>query len=213
MRPSYAVVWRGVEGDRFAGKLELGERTLDLEGSDPEGAPARIRVSYDDLAGVRIGRSPGERMDGRPSLIVELRSGVAVSVAPVGGTGVVFEMGQVLEELVSERAGKAFRATIVAPIKPGMRARVLELIEKGPPFDPGRTSLERHAVYLTEREAVFVFEGPDVQAFAAQLVRSPSAWRAAVAWERCLAGRPRLAEELYAWDPGRGRSEPGGETP
>ena len=72
-----------------------------------------------------------------------------------GGTGVVFEMGQVLEELVSERAGKAFRATIVAPIKPGMRARVLELIEKGPPFDPGRTSLERHAVYLTERDAVF----------------------------------------------------------
>ena len=200
MRPSYAVVWREAESARFAGKLELDGKSLRLEGSDREGSPAQIRIPFEELAVVRIGRSPVERMDGRPCLILELRSGSAFSVDAVGGTGVVAEIGQLLAELVAERRAAAGPTTVILPIKPEMQARVRALIRQGPPFDLERSPLTRHAVYLTEREAVFVFEGVDVEAFATQLVRSPAAWRAAAAWERCLAGRPRVAEEAYAWE-------------
>jgi hypothetical protein len=181
------------------GKLVLDEWSLRLDGADRAAAHGRLRLPYEDLAGVRIGRSPQERMNGKPSLILELRSGSAVSIGSVGGTGIVFELGQVLAELVSARRAAAGPAVVVVPIRDGMQGRARELIRKGPPFDLERSPLTRHAIYLTDREAIFVFEGADVESFATQIMRSPAAWRAAVAWERCLAGPPRIADEPYSW--------------
>jgi hypothetical protein len=199
VKASYAVVWREPGGARFVGKLELDELGLCLDGADTAGVHERLQLPYEELAGVKIGRSSRERMNGMPSLILELRSGAAVSVGSVGGTGIVFELGQALAELVGTRRAAAGPAVVVVPIRDGMRRRVLELIRKGPPFDLERSPLTRHAIYVTEREAIFVFEGAAVESFAAQIMRSPAAWRAAVAWERCLAGPPRIADEPYSW--------------
>jgi hypothetical protein len=69
----------------------------------------------------------------------------------------------------AERGGKRFvvsepepsRVVVVVPLKAGVRDRVRELLEMGPPFDPEAAGLDRHQVFLTDQEAVFLFEAPD----------------------------------------------------
>ena len=197
MRPSYAVIWREGDGPVFAGKLELETDRLYLEGSGPEGALRRLGILFADLAGVRIGRAPAERMGGRPSLTLDRRGREPVHIGEVGGLGVVLDLGHFLAEL-RERAQDS-RVAVVVPLKRESRERVQELVRGGPPFDPGKASLRGHHVYVSDREVVFVFEGPDVRRAIEQLVRTPAAWRAAAAWRDCLAGRPRVAEPGYAW--------------
>jgi len=91
------------------------------------------------------------------------------------------------------------RLVVVAPLKPGARDAARLLIENGPPFDPERTQLTAHEVFLTEREVVFLFEGDDARKTVEELVGDPGIWRAATAWKACLDGRPRLADETYVW--------------
>ena len=52
------------------------------------------------------------------------------------------------------------RLVVVVPLADGAKDRARELLDKGPPFDPNATGLERHSVYLTDHEAVFIFETP-----------------------------------------------------
>lgn len=91
------------------------------------------------------------------------------------------------------------RIVVVAPLKAGSRDAARLLIENGPPFDPGKTSLTAHEVFLTDREVVFLFEGENARAAVEELVGDPGVWRAATAWRECLDGRPRLADETYVW--------------
>jgi hypothetical protein len=91
------------------------------------------------------------------------------------------------------------RTVVVAPLKPGARAQARELVESGPPFDLAETELTAHAVYLTDGEAVFVFEGPAPRREVERIVGDPGVWRSARAWQACLAGRPRLADEAFSW--------------
>lgn len=88
---------------------------------------------------------------------------------------------------------------VVAPLKYGAQAEARALISSGPPFDPAQTPLDRHSVYLSADEVVFVFEGPNASAAVEQLVGESSVWKAALAWRRCLAGRPRIAQDVYGW--------------
>lgn len=199
MRSSYAVAWREESGPIHAGKLELGERRLSLEGSGPRGSLARRRIVYDDLTGVRIGRAPADRMDGRPSVILDRRTAPPISIAAIGGAGVVFELAAVLADLASEQAASTPRVVVVVPIKPGAAERARRLIRAGPPFDLEKIPLERHHVFVTDREVVFLFEGEDARAAVELIARSPGVWKAAAAWKDCVAGRPRLAEEGYSW--------------
>lgn len=91
------------------------------------------------------------------------------------------------------------RFVVVVPLKPGARDAARLLIEQGPPFDPDSTALSGHEVFLTDREAVFLFEGEDARKTVEELVGDPGIWRAATAWRECLDGRPRLADETYVW--------------
>jgi hypothetical protein len=206
LESTYAVVWQEPGGPVFAGKLALGPGRLVLGGSGPGGSLASFGIPYGDLASVRVGRTPEERLNGLACLVLERRGGPPISIGPVSGTGSVFDVGQALAELISERAESYGRSTIVVPIRPEKTDSVRELIAQGPPFDPAATTLERHEVYLTDREVIFVFEGPDVQTLARELVRSAAAWRAAAAWRDCIAGRPVTAERAYSWTRG---GEPG----
>jgi len=198
-RLSYAVVWREGDIPLHTGRLELGATSFVLEGSGPRGAVARRRIPYDDLREVRIGRAPEERINGRPSVILDRLLGPPITLGALDGPGAVFELGDVLAELASQKAARSSGVAVVAPIKRGARERVLELVRKGPPFDPARVPLERHRVFVTDREVVFLFEAPDAARAVGELARDPSVWKAAVAWGECLAGPPRLAEEEYSW--------------
>jgi hypothetical protein len=59
--------------------------------------------------------------------------------------------------------------------------------------------LDRHHVFVTEREALFVFEGPGACETLERVLRNTRVLRAAARWRECLAGPPRVAEETYAW--------------
>jgi hypothetical protein len=87
---------------------------------------------------------------------------------------------------------------VVVPLKAGVRDRVRELLKTGPPFDPEAAGLERHQVFLTDQEAVFLFEAPD-QSILDRLARSPRLRWAAAAWREYLGGRMRVAEIAYSW--------------
>ncbi len=88
---------------------------------------------------------------------------------------------------------------VVAPLREGARETARLLIEDGPPFALGETSLERHHVHITDREVAFVFVGSDARAAVEGIAGDPGVWRAATAWRECLAGRPRIADEAFSW--------------
>lgn len=199
MRLSYAVVWREAGGPRYAGKLELGPTALRLQGTGPEGRLSVKRLLYEDLSAVKVGRGAEERIDGRPSLVLEQRAGGRIYVVSLDGLGIVHELAGQVAELTAGKAAVVSRFVVIVPLRAGARERARRLLEEGPPFDPETTPLERHLVFLTNREAVFLFEGPKARALVAHLVGDPAVWKAAAAWQRCLRGPPRLAEEAYSW--------------
>lgn len=90
------------------------------------------------------------------------------------------------------------RLVVVAPLKEGSRTQAERLLEQGPPFELERTSFDRHEVFVTDHEVVFLFEGPPGSVLEVS-GEDPSLWKAAAAWSRCLAARPRVARSGFSW--------------
>jgi hypothetical protein len=191
----YAVVWRTGDGPTSSGSLELGEDELILHGaSGLEG----LRIPFDELSSVEIGRSAGERINGNKSLVLERPSCERVLIAALGGVGFLGEITDLVARLRAEHAARACVAVVV-PIRRGTGEEARRLVEEGPPFDVEHLGLERHHVFVSEREVVFFFEGDSAAAVVDALSRSPGVLKAALRWRGILAGRPRLAEEEFGW--------------
>jgi hypothetical protein len=191
----YPVVWRTGDGPTSSGRLELRDDDLVLHGS---GEPHGLRIPFDELSSVEIGRGAAERINGDKSLVLERHSCERVLVASLGGVGLLGELNDLLARLRAERAAEACVAVVV-PIRRGAAEAARRLLEEGPPFDVEDVGLERHHVFVSEREVVFFFEGESATAAVDALSRSPSVLTAAVRWRGILAGRPRLAEERFGW--------------
>jgi len=88
---------------------------------------------------------------------------------------------------------------VVLPLKADAVETARALVAEGPPFDPESASLARHEVFITDREAIFVFSGADACESVREIMRTTSVWPAAGRWSLCLDGPPRLAETAYAW--------------
>jgi hypothetical protein len=172
----YAVVWRTGDGPTSSGRLELGEDELVLRGA---GGPEGLRIPFDELSSVEIGRGAGERLNGDKSLL----------------------LGEITDLLARLRAEHAARAcvAVVVPIRRGAAEAARRLVEEGPPFDLEELGFGRHHVFVSEREVVFFFEGESAAAAVDALSRSPGVLKAAVRWRGILAGRPRLAEKQFGW--------------
>jgi hypothetical protein len=94
---------------------------------------------------------------------------------------------------------------IIGRLKDGSEPRARELIEHGPPFDPTKEGFDRHVVYLSADEVVFVFEGKQVEWVLDALVDEPFHWpvlAALEAWRPLLDGQPRIARPAYVWTRG-----------
>jgi len=91
------------------------------------------------------------------------------------------------------------RLVLVVPLKEGGADRARELLAEGPPFELEATELSRHEVYLTDREAVFVFEAAGDTPPLRLQAGNPTLRTAAAAWREVLAGRPRKAETAFSW--------------
>lgn len=92
------------------------------------------------------------------------------------------------------------RLVVVAPLVAGMRSRAEELLREGPPFALDETQFDRHLVFLTEGEVVFLFEGRGETGTLNLPAESLDVLQAAKAWRECLAGRPRVAVTAYSWE-------------
>jgi hypothetical protein len=95
------------------------------------------------------------------------------------------------------------RLVILAPLVPGAHEEAVRVLAAGPPFDAEETRLTRHAVYISDEEAVFAFEGEDVEWEVDDLVGDvfhPAVSDAIAAWEPLLAARPRPVREAYFWE-------------
>jgi hypothetical protein len=196
MRITYAVTWEEPGGARRSGRLELGAEALHLEGSNGDGATSE-ELPYADVSRFRLARSGAERLQGRPTLVLELRGGDVLKIAGVSQPGIVAELSDRLGVLAADPSSLE-KAAIVVPLKPGSKTEVEALLRNGPPFDPSRLGLVQHEVYLSDDEAIFVFRGlPSV--FVERLAEDESFWNAATAWTPLMGGRARYADSAYSW--------------
>lgn len=196
MQVTYAVSWEEPDGSTGSGRLELGARALVLHGQNGSGAVTES-FPYRGIEHVRVARGPAERLADRPTLVVDLARGGTLRLAGVAQPGIVAELATRISSLRHDPAATE-RLALVVPLKPGARAAAEKLLAGGPPFDPEQLGLDQHEVFLTENEAVFVFEGVP----AALLERSADdefIWAAAAAWKPLIDGRVRFAERAYAW--------------
>ena len=204
MKVTYAVKWREPDGRTYLGRLALGPRTLSLEGREPDGPVVDRQIGYEEVQGLRVTSHGPDRLDGRPTLVVERADGPYLVTSAGMGAGIVQELVDRLAEL---RLATPRRATVVVPLKAGAIERVRELVAMGPPFDPVETALTRHQLLLTPQEAIFVFETQTDKGLAA-LLSQFDIWSATVAWQDLVDGSPRLAEVAYAWERPEPRAVP-----
>jgi hypothetical protein len=91
------------------------------------------------------------------------------------------------------------RIAVVVPLRPGAYEDAAKLVAEGPPFKLADSPLDGHCVYLTEREALFVFEGPQAREVIEEILGEASVWEAATSWRGLLDGKPRIADIAFAW--------------
>jgi hypothetical protein len=104
------------------------------------------------------------------------------------------------EDGVDQRKGAVMqRIAVIARLKPEAEKRATQLIESGPPFDPDTLGFDRHAVYLSGNQVVFVFEGGRLDHLLHAVVRDPSNVSAFGKWEPLIDGFPTVAHEAYSW--------------
>ena len=119
---------------------------------------------------------------------------------------VKIDIADVSEKLATLHANEAHRTdkghrsiAIVVPLSGGCSDVVRDFIDEGPPFEPGKIGLVGHKVFLTDREAIFVFETEEgVKAFE-RILAEPELWDVIGSWEHCLSEEPRIATPVFEW--------------
>ena len=198
MHRTYAVTWQEREAARRSGKLELRLEALSLEGTKNGADTIALVVPYSDVIGLRMA-SGAERLDGRPTLVLDRWGDGSLRVASVAAPGIVSEVAEELASLKLRDRSAHGQVAVVVPIANGALEKVQALLEQGPPFEPERLGVGRHQVFLTDREVIFTFEsgrGFDLE----QLMGDPTAWASAAAWQEAVSDVPRIARPLYSWE-------------
>ena len=196
MHVTYAVSWQEPDGSPGSGRLELGADALLLEGRNGASAVSHA-FPYSDISGFRVARASSERLQDRPTLIVDLAGQGLLRIAGVAQPGIVSELASRLAT-VRRDSQPSERLALVVPLRAGTKPKAESLLAQGPPFDPAALGLESHEVFLTEHEAVFVFEGvPAV--LLSRSTEHETIWAAAATWEPLVEGSIRFAEREYAW--------------
>jgi hypothetical protein len=114
---------------------------------------------------------------------------------------------QALHQAAAHRVpGSHESIAVVVPLGPGRSEVVHEFLAEGPPFDPRRIGLESHKVFLTDREAIFVFDTVEGAHAFERILADPDFWDVVPAWEHNVSEEPRIGTIVYEW-PGPDRVE------
>jgi hypothetical protein len=98
---SHAVTWYEDGLPNYTGKLEVTPAELRFEGASARGRTSVQTLRYDDIASVRVGRGSEERLQGRPTLLLERRSGGLIRISSLTGLGAIRELADNVEAAVS----------------------------------------------------------------------------------------------------------------
>jgi hypothetical protein len=110
-----------------------------------------------------------------------------------------FDVRELAREIAKlEAQHERGKVVVVVPLVEGGKELAREFLAEGPPFDPKAIGLKSHEVFVTEDEAVFVFEAPDVRRLE-QILAESELWSVVSVWEDIAAGPPRIAEVVYDW--------------
>jgi hypothetical protein len=101
---SYAVLWRTADQPPCAGELELDDRRLRLEGRCRDGGQTSLEIPYEEIESAFVGRGARERIDGRPTLIVESHGAPRLLVTSAVGLGIIHEMVERLGARIAHEA-------------------------------------------------------------------------------------------------------------
>jgi hypothetical protein len=93
---SLPVIWVEDGEKPQAGRLDLFADRLHLDGGFRETRRTRD-MPLGDLTSVRIGRSDGERINGRQALVLAFVSGATLSLAAFAAPGTLLELAHRLE--------------------------------------------------------------------------------------------------------------------
>jgi hypothetical protein len=104
---------------------------------------------------------------------------------------------------VSPNTSEIQRVVVAAKLKPGAQDAAAEILRDGPPYDLDDAGLLRHGVYLGSSEAIFFFEGHDVENHLRRLLDNPAASAVFSVWGPLLEGTPSAAHELFYWKAAR----------
>ncbi len=175
-----------------AGSLELRPDRLRLEGAQGTGGAASASSPYDSTRGGygSAGCAPNASTAG-PASSSSARARSLCSSATPTRPGSLRELAERLSDRWLAVARPASHLVVVAPLSRGHAAsRRGELIADGPPFELDASALvQLDRVYLTEREAVFVFEGARPRAGGRAARRRPGhVARPPPPGGECLAG-------------------------
>ena len=99
MAPTYAVIWQEDGFPPYAGKLVVGRRRWS-QGSATGARQSLRRLLYEEIARVRMGCGPPERLEGRSTVVLERRQGAPLRIATVHGVGVTNEVAERIAERV-----------------------------------------------------------------------------------------------------------------
>ena len=90
---SYGVVWQQNNRPPVPGELELDSSRLRLEGNDCSEL-AVYDLPFSELIGVCVGRECGDRLDGRPTLLLKRSNGDTIRIASLTQAGIVCEIAE-----------------------------------------------------------------------------------------------------------------------
>jgi hypothetical protein len=197
---NYPVVWALNDGDPITGTLEIAGKDIRLAGHAQDGTGASCRIPAAELFHVSESGAEFDRVNGLRTVVVEERGGRRLRIAPQAGAEHLRELATLLQDAAG-LAGTTLRRVIVrVPVDPEHVERVRALVRRGPPYDLNEVpGLERHEVYVTDRDALFLFEGTDPGLAVERVMRDARVWSALEDWDDHVTGRPSVVEPDYTW--------------
>ena len=197
---TYPVVWAVNDGDPITGTLEIAGEDIRLAGHAQDGTGATCRIAAAELFHVSVSGAETDRVQGLRSVVVDERGGRRILIAPQEGGGHLREIAVLLQDAAGLAGTALTRVVVRVPVDAARVEQVRALVRRGPPYDlDGVPGVERHEVYVTGCDVMFLFEGADPGFAVERVMRDARVWSALERWDDYVTGQPSVVDPDYTW--------------